>query len=208
MAGDAGNSESAVEVVTQSYAITGRCSGLTEQIRLIDLLNNPEITHLQLGGVRVRELIGSQDIVTSEGPFFIDKEFIVFGRSLESAEAEEKRRQTHRVDYVEKARHQMLVFARPFRIRGTVYLFKGTDFSVALPRLFEGFLAMTETKVDHEGNAALAWESKFIVVNGRRIEMVCPAPSESGDECRADPGQAGSDEERNPEELSQPLGMR
>ena len=105
MAGDAGNSESAVEVVTQSYAITGRCSGLTEQIRLIDLLNNPEITHLQLGGVRVRELIGSQDIVTSEGPFFIDKEFIVFGRSMESAEAEEKRRQTHRVDYVEIKRN-------------------------------------------------------------------------------------------------------
>jgi len=131
----------------------------------------------------------------------------VFGRSLESAEVDEKRRQTHRVDYVEKARHQMLVFARPFRIRGTVYLFKGTDFSVALPRLFEGFLAMTETKVDHEGNAALAWESKFIVVNGRRIEMVCPAPDGA---CGSQPdvAPAGTQEERSSEELSHLLGMR
>jgi hypothetical protein len=176
MTSDSGGSIAAVEIVTQSYAITGCCHGLTEQMRLIDLLNNSQVTHLQLDSVKVRELLGCREVIATDGPLVIDKDSVVFARSLESPQAEEKRRETHRVDIVKRAAYLMLVFAPPFRILGNVYLVKDADFSVALPRLFDHFLAMTETKAVREGDGALAWDSKFMVVNGRRIEMVCVSP--------------------------------
>jgi hypothetical protein len=176
MTPDSGGSSAAVEIVTQSYAITGCCHGLTQEMRLIDLLNNPQVTHLLLDGVKVREIASSREVIAGDGPFIINKDSVVFARSLESPLAEEKRRETHRVDVVERAAHLMLVFAPPFRILGNVYLVKDADFSVAVPKLFDRFLAMTETKAICEGEGALAWEGKFIVVNGRRIEMVCVSP--------------------------------
>jgi len=170
----------AVEVVTQSYAITGRCHGLTEQVRLIDILNNPEETFLQFSNVKVRDLPGSTEVIAAEGPFLLDKRSIIFARSLESPERETKRRETNRVDYVEKAKSKLLVFAPPFRISGTAHLIKDADLSVALPRLFGSFLAMTKVTIAHEKDASLAWKDDFVVVNGPRIEMVCASPPENG----------------------------
>ena len=176
MTSDSGGSIAAVEIVTQSYMITGRCRGLTEEMRLIDLLSNSQVTHLQLDSVKVRELLDCREVIATDGPLVIDKDSVVFARSLESPQAEEKRRETHRVDIVKRAAYLMLVFAPPFRILGNVYLVKDADFSVALPRLFDHFLAMTESKAVCEGETGLAWDSEFIVVNGRRIEMVCVSP--------------------------------
>jgi hypothetical protein len=176
MTTDPCGSISAVEIVTQSCAITGCCHGLTEQMRLIDLLSNAQVTHLQLDSVKVRELASSREVIAGDGPLVIDKESVVFARSLASAVTEEKRREAHRADVVERAANRMLVFAPPFRILGNVHLAKEADLSVALPKLFERFLAMTDTKAVCEGETALAWDSEFIVVNGRRIEMVCVLP--------------------------------
>ena len=181
----------AVEVVTQSYAITGRCHGLTEQVRLIDILNNPEETFLQFSNVKVRDLPGSTEVIAAEGPFLLDKRSIIFARSLESPERETKRRETNRVDYVEKAKSKLLVFAPPFRISGTAHLIKDADLSVALPRLFGSFLAMTKVTIAHEKDASLAWKDDFVVVNGPRIEMVCASPPEGRDSVESECGQEG-----------------
>jgi hypothetical protein len=186
----------AVEVVTQSYAITGRCHVLTEQIRLIDILNNPEETFLQFSNVKVRDLLGSKEVIAVDSPFFLDKRSIIFARSLESPERETKRWEANRVDYVEKARYKLLVFAPPLRISGTAYLIKDADLSVALPRLFANFLAMTEVTVAHEKDDSLAWKGNFVVVNGPRIEMVCVSQLEGG-QGRANAGRDQGDRERS-----------
>lgn len=165
-----------VEIVMQGYAVEGRCRGLNEHLRLVDLLNNPEITHLQMADVKVRQFPTFEEIVASDGPLFIDKESVVLGRSLASPEAEARRDEAHRFDHVEKAKQLMLVFAPPFRILGNIYIIKDADLSVALPKLFEGFLAMTEAAIVRDGGNGFSWDNTFIVVNGQRIEMVCAVP--------------------------------
>ncbi len=167
---------SAVEIITQAYVVVGRCVGLTEQTRLIDLLNSRDFTHVQLIGAKVRGLAHSGDVAAVEGSLSVDRTRIVFASTLESPEQAAKRREAHRIDCVEKAKHPILVFASPFRILGNAYLVKGADPKVALPKLFDGFLAMTDTKAVHESGNGLAWENDFLVVNGRRMDMVCSAP--------------------------------
>jgi hypothetical protein len=167
-----GSTFSAVEIITSAYAVRGTCRGLSEQLRLLDLLNNPEITHLQLSKVAVRGFKESMDIVSGDGPIFIDKDAVILGRSLASAEEEAKRNEVHRFDYVEKDKLLMLVFAPPYRILGNIYMIKEADLTIALPRLFDGFLAMTEVQTFHEGEPGLKWQGGFIVVNGRAINMV------------------------------------
>lgn len=172
MVGDSESTLGLAEVVTQGYAVAGRCRGLNEYLRLIDLLNNPEISHLQMSHVRVRQLLPSAEVIASEAPLFLDKQFVIIGRSLASPEAEARRNEAHRMDYVEKAKRRMLVFAPPFRILGNVHMIKDADFSVALPKLCASFLAMTEVRTVHEGGSGVVWDDEFIVVNGRRIEMI------------------------------------
>lgn len=174
MSEDITESLAAAEIVTQSYAVTGLCRGLNEHIRLIDILNIPEVTHLQLSNVKVRELTGAREAIPTDGPVLIDKRFVVFGRSLESPEVEAKRKEAHWVDQVEKVRHLVLVSAPPFRILGNIHIIKDADLSVALPKLFESFMAMTEIRAAHESESESVWESGLIIVNGRRIEMACP----------------------------------
>jgi hypothetical protein len=173
MSGELDSSLAEVEIVTQGYTVAGRCRGLNERLRLIDLLNNPEVTHLQLADAKVRQLLNAIDIIASDGPIFIDKQSVVLGRSLASPEAEARRDEAHRFDHVQKEKQPMLVFAPPYRILGNVYMFKDADPSIALPKLFEGFLAMTEVKTVHEGEGRLEWDDSFVVVNGRSIDMVC-----------------------------------
>lgn len=175
MTEDSTGSLGVVEIVTQKYAITGRCYGITEYTRLIDLLNIRDVTHLQLRAVKVRELLHSNEVLAADGPLLIDKSSVVFARSLESPQIEAKRHEAHRMDLVERAKYELLVFSAPFRILGNVHLVKDADLKIALPRLFETFLAMTETKVIHEDDSDLVWEADFIVVNGGRIEMVSPS---------------------------------
>lgn len=175
MTEDSTGSLGTVEIVTQRYAITGRCFGITDYTRLIDLLNIRDVTHLQLSAVKVRELLHSNEVLAADGPLFLDKSSVVFARSLESPEIEAKRREAHRVDMVERAKYELLVFAAPFRILGNVHLVQDADLKIALPKLFESFLAMTEAKIIHEDNSDLVWEADFVVVNGGRIEMVSPS---------------------------------
>jgi hypothetical protein len=171
-----GSTLASVEIITEGYGIIGNCRGLSEHLRLIDFLNNPEVTHLQLADVNVRQLLTLGEVIASEGPFFVDKGSVVLGRSLASPQAEARRNEAHRLDHVEKAKRRMLVFAPPFRILGNIHMIKDADITVALPKLFEGFLAMTEAKTIHEAESGLAWDDEFIVVNGRHIEMVCVVP--------------------------------
>jgi hypothetical protein len=172
MARDIDSSLADVEIVTQDYSIVARCRGLNERLRLIELLNNPEMTHLQLADVRVRRLLTSQEVIAGEGPFFIHKQSVVMGRSLASPEAEARRNELHRLDYVEKAKQLMIVFAPPFRIVGNIQLVREADLTIAMPKLFDSFLAVTEASTVHEGASGLAWDDGFVVVNGRRIEMI------------------------------------
>jgi hypothetical protein len=172
MTEDIGSTLATVEVITKSYATTGNCRGLSERLRLIDLLNNPEITHLQLTDVKVRLLPNATEIVTGRGPIFIDKKSVILGRSLTSPEDEARREEAHRFDHVQKEKELMLVFASPYRILGNVYLVKDADPSIALPKLFEGFLAMTEVKTVQDGEGGVEWDDEFVAVNGRNIDMV------------------------------------
>ena len=157
-------------------ASLGNCRGLNERLRLIDLLNNPEVTHLQLTDVKVRQLQSTTEIVDGAGQFFIDKESVVLGRSLASPEEEAMRNEAHRFDYVEKAKQRMLVFVPPFRIAGDIHIMKDADLTIVLPKLFEGFLAMTDAMVTCEGDSGFDWDNGFVVVNGRHIDMVCALP--------------------------------
>jgi hypothetical protein len=167
-----GSTLDAVEIVTLGYAVTGNCRGLGAQLRLIDLLNNPEITHLQLSNVRVRELQTSTETIASSGPIFIEKGSVILGRSLASPEEEAQRNEAHRFDHVQKEKLPMVVFAPPYRIVGNVYMIKEAEPSIALPKLFDGFLAMTEVRTFHEGEPGTKWENDFVVVNGRSMSMV------------------------------------
>ncbi|MGD0115774.1 MAG: hypothetical protein ABSC13_07210 [Dehalococcoidia bacterium] len=186
-----GLSVTAVEIITRNYAVTGHCYGLSEHIRLIDLLNVPKITHLQLTDATVRELTRSREVVSTKGLFLVERDSVVFGRSLESLEDAERRRETRHMDFVEKSQHRMLVFVPPFRITGKLHVIRDADLSVALPRLFEGFLAITDASVVHETESGVAWESGFIAVNGRCIEMVCPSLPAGWSERGADAQEAG-----------------
>jgi len=163
---------SAVEIVTQTYVVSARCGGLTENTRLVDLLNNPEVSHLPLFEANVRGLAGSGEMTATEGHMFLDKMRIVFASTVESPDEYARRQRAHELDRVEKERHNVLVFAAPFRIAGTAYVVKGADPRVALPRLFNNFLAVTGARVTHEHDDSLVWEKEFVVVNGRHIEMI------------------------------------
>ncbi len=162
----------AVEIITIGYAVRGNCRGLGVHLRLVDLLNNPEVTHLQLSNVRVRELPTSAEIIVAPGPMFMDKQSVILGRSLASPEEEAQRSEAHRFDYVQKQKLPMVVFAPPYRIVGNIYMIKEAEHTIALPKLFDGFLAMTEVRIFCEGVAGAKWEDDFVVVNGRSMNMV------------------------------------
>ncbi len=170
---------STVEIVTPTYLVSARCGGLTEYTRLVDLLNNPDVSHLQMFDPKVRGLGGSQEIAAPGSYLFLDKMRIVFASTVESPEELERRRRTREIDRVEKDKHHVIVFAAPFRITGTVYVVKGADPLVALPRLFNNFLALTGAEVIHENDENLTWENEFLVVNGRHIEMICSATAQT-----------------------------
>jgi hypothetical protein len=178
MAEDPGSTLAAVELITMSYAIIGDCRGLNERLRLIDLLNNPEFTHLQLTDVKVRQILHATDIIASQGPIFIDKKSVVLGRSLASPEDEARRDEAHRLDQVQKERRLMLIFAPPFRILGNVHLYKDVDMTIAVPKLSDGFLAITEAIAVREEQCDVVFESEFVALNGRRIEGVCEVPAD------------------------------
>jgi hypothetical protein len=163
---------SAVEIVTQTYVVTARCGGLTEDIRLVDLLNNPEVSHLQLFEAKVRGLAGSGEVMATEGYMFVDKMRMVFASTVESPEEVARRQKAHEIDRVEKDRYNVLVFAAPFRITGNVHVVRGADPRAALPRLFNNFLAVTEASVTYEHDDSLVWDKNFLVVSGRHIEMI------------------------------------
>jgi hypothetical protein len=55
-------------------------------------------------------------------------------------------------------------------------MIKDADLAIALPKLFESFLAMTEVGIVHEGEGEVEW-GEFAIVNGRRIDMVCLSPA-------------------------------
>lgn len=103
---------------------------------------------------------------------FLDKMRIVFASTVESPEEVARRQRVHEFDRVEKERHNVLVFAAPFRITGAVHVVKGGDLRVALPKLFNNFLALTEARATHEQDDSLVWEKEFLVVNGRHMEMI------------------------------------
>ncbi len=193
----------AVEIVTRSYAVTGRCRGLSEHVRLVDLLNVPATTHLQLADAKVREFGGRQDTVSTEGLFLIDRDCVIFGRSLESPEEEARRRETRRIDFVEKAKHRMLVFAPPFRIVGDLHVMRGADLSIALPRQFEGFLAITDACITHESEGGINWECGFIAVNGRCIDMVWPSAPPGWSWPQAHPAETGEGSDPATDEASE-----
>ena len=176
VAGTGTSTLGAVEIVTDGYDIIGTCRGLNERLRLIDLLKNPEVTHLQLADAKVRHLQSAAEIVDGAGPFFIDKGSVIVGRSLASPEEEARRDDMHRFDDVEKAEQRMLVFAPPFRVVGDIHIIKDADLTIVLPKLFEGFQGMTGAAVSGEGENSLHWDSGFVVVNGRHIDMVCVVP--------------------------------
>ena len=193
MTADSGSTLAAVEIVTEGYSITGDCRGLGEHLRLVDLLNNPEITHLQLADIKIRRLIGNVEIMTGKGPIFIGKDSVILGRSLASAEEEARRNEVHRFDFVQKDKQLMIVFVPPFRVQGNVHMIKEADFSVALPKLFEGFLAMTEVSTIHEGQGDLKWDDQFVVVNGQKMEMVCLLTQPSSEKVAVDAPPADDD---------------
>ena len=199
MTEDSSGSLAAVELVTQRYAITGRCHGISEYTRLIDLLNVRDVLHLQLRDVKVRELLHSSEVLAADGPLLVDKSSVVFARSLESPEIEAKRREAHRMDMVERAKYELLVFSAPFRILGNVHLVKDADLKIALPRLFESYLAVTEAKVVHEDDNYLVWEADFVVVNGRRIEMVSQSASQAQPAAEPQASPASTAGEREPQ---------
>jgi hypothetical protein len=205
MTEDSAGSLGVVEIVTQKYAITGRCLGVTDYFRIIDLLNNPDMIHLQLSAVKVRELLQSKEVLAADGPLLIHKSYVVFARSLESAEVEAKRRESHRIDYVERAQYRLLVFAAPFRILGNAYMVKGADLRVALPKLLESFVAMTEPRIVHEDNSDLAWESDFVAVNGKRVEMVSLVPPQAQPAAEPQVSPESVAGEWEPEEISDQL---
>ena len=127
----------------------------------------------------IRGLSGSQEIAAPGSYLFLDKMRIVFASSVESPEELERRRRTREIDRVEKDKHHVIVFAAPFRITGTVYVVRGADPLIALPRLFNNFLAITGARVVHEQDDSLVWENEFLVVNGRHIEMICSATAQT-----------------------------
>jgi len=164
---------SLVEIVTQTYVVQGRCGGLTEYQRLVDLLNNPDYTHLQIFDPKIRPFSESTHVEVRGNHLFLDKMRIFFAVTLESAEESSRREALHRLDRVEKDRHEVLVFASPFRIEGFAYVVKGADPTIALPKLFHAFVAITGAKAVHQDNPELVWERDFLVVNGHCIEMLC-----------------------------------
>jgi hypothetical protein len=176
MADTPGSTLASVEIVLEGYSVTGNCRGLSEHLRLIDLFNNPEITHLQLADVKVHHFLNALEIVAGAGPIFIDKQSVILGRSLASPEEEERRNAAHSLDFVQKEKQLMVVFAPPFRIRGNVHMISEADLTIALPKLFEGFLAMTEVSTVHEVLGGSKWDDQFLVVNGRRMKMLCLLP--------------------------------
>jgi hypothetical protein len=106
------------------------------------------------------------------------------------------------MDLVERAKYELLVFSAPFRILGNVHLVKDADLKIALPRLFETFLAMTETKVIHEDDSDLVWETDFVVVNGGRIEMVSPSAPQAQPAAEPQASPASVAGEWEPQEIS------
>jgi hypothetical protein len=170
---------SVVELVTQTYVVSGRCRGLTENMRLVDLLNHPEIVHLRLFEAKVCGLAGSREMTASEGHMFLDKMRVVFASIDESPEAGARRQMAHELDRVEKGGHEVLVFAPPFRVAGAIYMVKEADPDIALPRLFGGFLVVTGAKVTYEHDDRLVWERDLLVVNGRYVEMIYSPTAEA-----------------------------
>src|SRR4030042_1164777 len=141
---------SVVEIVTQTYVVSGRCRGLTENMRLVDLLNHPEIVHLRLFEAKVCDLADSREMTVGEGHMFLDKTRVAFASIDESPEDVARRQRAHELDRVEKESRKVLAFATPFRVEGTIHVVKDADQEVVLPRMLSGFFDVTGGKGTYE----------------------------------------------------------
>lgn len=170
---------SVAEFFTQAYIVSGRCRGLTENMRLVDLLNHPEVVHLRLFEAKICDLADSREMTVAEGHMFLDKTRVFFASIDESPEEIARRERAHELDRVEKESREALVFAMPFRVAGTIHVVKEADQEIVLPRLLGGFFAVTGAKVTCEHDDRLVWERELLVVNGRCVEMMYCATAQA-----------------------------
>jgi hypothetical protein len=172
------NQLSTVEIVTQTCVVEGLCFGLTERQRLVDLLNNPDVTHLQIFDPRVFDFTGESigGSQSAENYLFLDKERVVLANTVESVEAYERRQQAHDFDRVERDKLNCLVFAAEFEITGMIHVAKDADPRMAIPRLYHNFFVITDARATHM-RESLSWSRNFLVVNGRNIEILSMPPA-------------------------------
>lgn len=169
---------STVEIVTETCVVEGRCYALTERQRLVDLLNNPDVTHLQIIDPRVFDFSGEAVGVapSPEDYLFLDKERIVLANTVESIQSYERRQQEHDVDRVERDKLYCLIFAAQFEVTGIIHIAREADPRIVIPRLFHNFFVLTDVRAVHL-RGVLSWSRNFLIINGCNIEILS-APSE------------------------------
>jgi hypothetical protein len=161
--------EATVEIATTSVILSGRCTAYEHSGRLADLLRQAPI--LVLTECEVRPLWQPSGPIVTRATCHVPVGHIVWARPIEEPGSASERHQGSEDDRVEKVPHPLVALARQFVISGKVHLVEGADPTLALERLAQGFLPITDAKVSSPANEAAGWEAPFIALNGSLVEL-------------------------------------
>lgn len=160
--------EATVEVATTSAILTGRCAAYEHSGRLTDVLR--QAPFLVLTECAVRPISPSAPVVTG-ATCHVPVGHIVWARPIEEPGSGAPSRPGSEDERVEKVPHPVAAFARQFVIRGNVHLVEGADPTLALERLAQSFVPITDAVVSCAANEAASLEAQFVAVNGLLVEV-------------------------------------
>ncbi len=161
-----------VEIVTNGHIASGRCEEVNARMRLIDVLLSPDDT-IALHDATVQSIRPGLPTTAEIDVLLIRRQHVLAASVIESANVLQLRREFHRTELLEKAPHEITMFAPPFWIEGLIHIAPNASVTATLPKLLQGFFPVTAATIRHE-LGAMTWKRDIVVVNGPSVHLVCP----------------------------------
>lgn len=151
-----------VEIIMDSYRVTGELFAPGVPRRLVDILNSNDLSYFTMRSGTLDDPFSPEADVRSFDLIQLDKSGILFAIP---------RGEVHKPDpfeVVRKKRLQSTVVVPGFRITGELYLMPDAD-PILVPIIADHhFVPLTEVTVVADGGKAQAWQEQLLIVNMTR----------------------------------------
>lgn len=165
-----------IEVLTGEHHLVGDVR--TAGRRFSTWLNLDETRTLTMHDAALRSLSEAQRSYTDLGYVLVNRDAIVaviLREESGGALAEPPRKP---LEYVDKERHEVVVSAPPYGIKGYLHVARSADLHRALGTLPGHFVPLTKARLIYTPHSEFSWEGEVVLVNRARAHLFWPASTQ------------------------------